>query len=175
MPPGQSTGTPPQDFRDFVYQPYIESNPLNIPRELLDELAGDYGMVFQWTAFEVFGAEQRRNVTAKLQNHWSPVRCGDFDGRLAAWADCDNPTKSTVIEQGGLRLMCRPRCIQEMALQHQRRAAEAPVQSREQLVKGGVDVTGGSELAALRKNRISRSFERVLVPRDNEGDDRGED
>src|SRR5215475_12861572 len=117
MPPGASTGALPSDYENFVYQPFVESNPLTIPRELLDELAGDYGMVFQWTAFEVFGAEQRRNVTAKLQNHWSPVRCGDFDGRLAAWADCDNPTKSTVIEQGGLRLMCRPRCIQEMALQ----------------------------------------------------------
>lgn len=145
--------------------PLAEDSPdrLKINPDLLpDDLA------FMWVTDSVYGQPDPQHRMQFEKGGWTPVHQDDFDGQLDGMFLPKGAQGE--INNGGLVLMARPMEIHNRAKLRNRKAANEPIQIKEQALRGG-DLPGVSldpqHPNAIRTNRINKSLERIEIPDDN--------
>lgn len=133
-----------------------------IPADLIPE-----GMDFQWVTDSVLGQPFPEHRAKFERRGWTPVHPEDFDGRFdGMWGP--RGAKGEIRVPGQV-LMARPLHISQRAKQQDRRSALEQVSIKEASLRGGdiqnisLDTTHPS---ALRSNRIDKSYERIVIPKE---------
>jgi hypothetical protein len=135
---------------------------LHIPRDMIPE-----GMDLQWVTTEVCGQAVPQHTALFTRKGWTPVHPEDFGGRFDGMftARGDNGP----IQMGGLVLMARPIELTKKARAKDKAAAREQVAIKEAALGAG-NLEGvtldAQHPSALKTNRISRSWERIEVPKE---------
>jgi hypothetical protein len=137
------------------------ADKLHIPRHMIPE-----GMDMIWCTDSVLGQEFPQHRSSREKMGWTPVHQEDFDGQLNGMfmpKGAEGEIKMT-----GMTLMARPMSLSIKAKTAERRAALEQVAIKEQALRGGdIPVTlDGTHPTALQSNRISKSMERITIPKD---------
>lgn len=131
----------------------------HIPRDQFPE-----GMDLQWVTETVFGQNMQR--LAKFEKGgWTPVHASDFDGRFdGIWTPKGS---DEYVKEGGVVLCARPIEISLERKRQEKNAAIQQVRMKEQaFLAGGIDASGANHPSATKFNHISRTIERIDVPKD---------
>lgn len=137
-----------------------EENPdrYHIPKDMFPA-----GMDLQWCTQTIYGQEMTQRINGFFRTGWTPVHKDDFDGQFAAYPT-DN---SGFVKVDGMALCARPLELSIKARNRDKRRAEEQIQLKEAAFKGGeIPATGANHPSALATNRISRTMERIEVPKD---------
>jgi hypothetical protein len=131
----------------------------HIPRDQFPE-----GMDLQWVTETVFGQNMQR-LTKFEKGGWTPVHSTDFDGRFdGIWTPKGS---DEYIKEGGVVLCARPIEISLERKRQEKNAAIQQIRMKEQaFLAGGIDASGANHPSATKFNHISRTFERIDVPKD---------
>jgi hypothetical protein len=153
---------------DSGWQPYEETSELQIPIDVIKQIER-HGFALEWHVRTASGKLQIQRIRYRNgKGQWSPVRCGDFGGVLDSLAAPGAKDGDPIVvgETGNeLVLEARPVAIQKQARAFDKRAAEEPVRMIDVKYRSeGVPVPGGDHPAALRKNKVSRTWEQIQVP-----------
>jgi len=131
------------------------------PAILPDDLA------FMWVTDTVYGQPDPQHRMTFEKGGWTPVHQSDFDGQLDGMFMKKGDRGE--INNGGLVLMARPVELQIRAKHRERKAANEPIQIKEQALRGG-DLPGVSldpdHPSARRYNHITKTMERIEIPED---------
>ena len=134
---------------------------LRIDRRIIPD-----GLDAQWVTTQVFGKDEPQRRADFEKKGWTPVHQEDFDGRfdgmfMPKGADGE-------ITVGGLVLMVRPMEMSIESRAREARAAKMAVSIKEAKLRGGdIPVTLDSQHpTALNTNRISKSFEKIEIPKE---------
>ena len=124
------------------------------------------GMSLQWVTTSVYGQDVPQHRSSFEKKGWTPVHQDDFDGQfdgmfMARGADGE-------INNNGLVLMARPKEISDLAKRKDKARALEQVAIKEKALRGGeLPVTlDATHPSALRTNRVSKTMERIEVPKD---------
>lgn len=135
---------------------------LRIPPDMIPD-----GMSLQWVTSSVLGQSMAQHRSTFERTGWTPVHQEDFDYRFNGMFMPRNADGEITVE--GLVLMARPIELTEKARQRDRRQAREQLEIKERAFKSGeipnVTLDAGHE-SALRTNKISRTYERIEVPKD---------
>lgn len=132
---------------------------LYIPREDFPE-----GMDLLWATKTIYGQEQTRRLNGFYRTGWTPVHADDFDGRFANRFSQDE--SGYVVHESSI-LCARPLSISIAAKKREETRAKEQIAIKEQAFKGGeIAATGADHPSARSFNRISRTMERVEIPKD---------
>jgi hypothetical protein len=126
------------------------------------------GMAMQWITASVRGQEFPGRRMLFDQGGWTPVHQEDFDGKFnGRFMLRDAPGEITV---EGLVLVARPIEFTERARVAEKRRAREQLEIKERAFRSGeipnVSFDTKHE-SALRTNKISKSYERIDVPKDS--------
>lgn len=139
----------------------FEENPdkLKIPRDMVPE-----GMSLEWKTRSIWGQEQKQSLNADFRAGWTPVHREDFDGRFAdIWAHDD----SGYVVYEACILCARPSELTEKSRKREKRRADEQLAIKAEAFRGGeINATGANHPSALASNRISRTMERIEIPKD---------
>lgn len=131
----------------------------HVPRDQFPE-----GMDLQWVTESVFGQNMQRLQKFEKAG-WTPVHASDFNGRFdGIWT-----TKGAdeYVKDGGVILCARPLEISLERKNQEKKAAVEQIRLKEQaFMGGGIDASGADHPSARQFNHISRSRERIDVPKD---------
>lgn len=135
---------------------------LRIPPEDIPE-----GVVFQWVRLSIMGQPDDRNVQFKLRNGWVPVCRGDCEGRFDYRFDTRKEGEQITMD-GTLGLMYRSIDLHKKAQARELREARERVALKERALRGGdLPVSlDASHPSAVNTNRISKSYERIDIPKE---------
>lgn len=138
-----------------------EENPdrYHIPKELFPE-----GMDLQWITQTVYGQDMPQAVNAYFRTGWTPIHADDFDGRFGKMFPQDS---SGYIKLDGMILCARPLELSIAAKRRDQQRAKEQIDLKEEAFRGGgIPATGADHPSALARNRITRSMERIEIPKD---------
>lgn len=131
----------------------------HIPREDFPE-----GMDLFWATRSIWGQEQNQRLNLHYRAGWTPVHKEDFDGRFANRFSVDD--SGYVVQESSI-LCARPLELSIAARERNERRAKEQISMKEQAFKGGdVGATGGTHESAKAIARISRSMERIEIPKE---------
>lgn len=136
---------------------------LRIPPEIVQGLARD-GVALQWITRTVRGQEAPQEVTKFTKGGWTPVYQSDFDGVLDGMFLPKGIDDVIGVEDA--MLVARPMAIHQKSKAREAAMAREPVQIKEAELGAGINVPGGNHPTATRQNRISRSVERIEIPKE---------
>ena len=134
-------------------------NRLEVPADMIPE-----GMSFEFKTRSIFGQEMKQRLNAAYRAGWTPVHADDFDGRFAQmWSQDD----SGYIVYEACILCTRPIEMTEAARKREKKRAQEQIAMKEQAFKGGeMNATGANHPSATSTNRITRTMERIEIPKD---------
>lgn len=139
----------------------VEDSPdrLAIPPELIPE-----GMALEFKTRSVLGQEQQQRLNGYFRAGWTPVHAEDFGGRFAnMWSRDD----SGYVVYEACILCARPLALSIKAKKRELAKARDQIALKEQAFKGGeIAATGADHPTAKGFNRISRTMERIEIPKD---------
>lgn len=124
------------------------------------------GMALQWVTDSVLGQSVPHHRAEFERRGWTPIHQDDFDGQFnGMWMPKSAPGE---INCDGLVLMARPKQLNDRAKLLDRRKAVEQVALKEQAWKGGDIGTSldSQHPSAINSNRISKSVERISIPKD---------
>lgn len=124
------------------------------------------GMSLQWVTESVYGQPVPQHRAEFEKKGWTPVHQDDFDGIYdGMFMPKGAPGE---IKMDGLVLMARPIELTRRAQRRDKQEAIDRVRLKEQAWLGGDVNTSldSRDPSALKANRISRSMERLEVPKD---------
>lgn len=135
---------------------------LRIPPEEIPE-----GFVFLWARLTNMGQPDDQNITFRRRNGWEPVCKGDVDGRFDHRFQTIKDNEQFTVD-GTVGLMYRPVELHKKSQANELRAAREQVSIKEQMLKGGdLQTTLDSRHpTAVASNKISKSYERIDIPKD---------
>jgi hypothetical protein len=117
----------------------------------LDESRIPTGMVMEWKRVRLMGAEDRRNQVISQRNHWTPVT-HEIQPHILGYLG----KEGEIIEQDGLRLMMRPKYLNDDANEEQQN--DTAFQLNQQLTS--LKLKSREEVGPQR-TKISRTYERT--------------
>lgn len=124
------------------------------------------GMSLQWVTESVYGQPMPQHRAEFEKRGWTPVHQEDFDG---VYDGMFMPKGAEgEIKLDGMVLMARPEELTRKARMQDRRKANEVVRIKEQALRGGDINTSldSQHPSALSTNRISRTMERIEIPKD---------
>ncbi len=135
----------------------------NISRDKFPE-----GMDLQWWTAEIYGQPMKQRMATAARGGWTQVHDTDFDNWhhrvLGARYGLDD---GGFIVHKGTALHARPQEISDRSKAREIRKARDVIATREQAFKGGdIGATGANHPSALATNKISRSIERIDIPKE---------
>lgn len=140
------------------------SDVLYIPRESYPE-----GVEFMWGTRSVRGQDMPQIRNGYRMAGWLEVHNDDFEGSAFwdysrnRWARDDS---GFIVHEACILLANREEVVARMTESAKKRAKEQ-LQIREQsIIGGGIAATGANHPSAIGQNRITRSVERIEVPKD---------
>lgn len=139
----------------------VDDNPdrYHIPQELFPE-----GMDLQWITQTVAGQEMPQLVNAYFRAGWTPIHVEDFDGRFNQLFPGDG---AGYINLDGQILCARPLEMSIAAKKRDQQRAKEQISLKEQAFRGGdLPISGVDHPSARAVNRISRTMERIEIPKD---------
>lgn len=130
-----------------------------------DEIPDDVQL--QWVRLSIMGQPDEANVRYRTKAGWNPVCKGDIDGRFDFRFDASKDTEQFTVD-GTMGLMWMPKERYKKIQARELRAAREQVSIKENMLKGGdIPISlDASHPSAINSNRISKSFERIDVPKD---------
>jgi hypothetical protein len=147
--------------KNVEWADYSGEDLLSIDQDVLDRYRRE-GIVFQWQARSVYGDEKicARTLANCQRNGWE----------IVSEDDLKNMPGIPVCEVDSLVLMARSRQTDDVAREHDRRAARAATDKVAHGLKEGVPgITmpgGANHPSALRANKINRTVERFDIPKE---------
>lgn len=134
---------------------------LRINPELIPE-----GMSAVWVTDSVYGQQLPQHRADFERKGWTPVHQDDFDGQFDGMFMPKG--KEGEINTDGLVLMMRPKEMTDKAKRNDLKRAREQVSIKEQSLRSGdLPVSLDSQhQSALNSNRISKSYERISIPKD---------
>jgi len=141
----------------------MEETPdrLRINPDLIPE-----GMAAQWVTDSVYGQGVPQHRADFERKGWTPVHQQDFDGQFDGMFMPKGAQGEINVE--GMVLMMRPKEFTEKAARADYHRAREQVFIKEQALRGGDIPTSldARHPSALSTNRITKTVERIEVPRD---------
>jgi len=135
---------------------------LDIPAELVPP-----GMVFQWETRSIYGQPMQQRLNASHAAGWTDVHESDFEGIGSQIASMFETDASGYIVKEACILQARPLELHQKAVERDKRQARAQLELKAQAFTGGqIGATGADHPSALGSNRISRTMERVEIPKE---------
>jgi len=146
---------------DHAEPPIDSQDRFHIPQDKFPE-----GMDLQWVTHSVLGQEMPYERQKFERTGWKPVFGEDFDHLFDGMFMAKGATGEITVE--GMVLMTRPIEYSIAARAREQRAAESVIRAKEASWKSGTDMnaTGAAHPSAVKGNTISRSYERIDVPKD---------
>lgn len=135
----------------------------HIPRDMFPE-----GLDLQWWTWTIRGQNIKDRAIIAERGAWRPVKQDSFDN----WHSRVMGNRFPVDEDGnivleGSALYARPMPYSERARERQKQEALEAIALKEQAFKGGdINATGANHPSALATNKISRSMERIEIPKE---------
>jgi hypothetical protein len=145
-------------LENFEYRPFEARDALAIDADTVRSVRDEWGYSLLWVCFESLGRPFPELVNARKANGYAEVVRGNFGGSLDHLADRDGR-----MVKEGLVLMARPTQIEEMARQHDKRAAKAAVENMRRSHRdeglSGISMPEGNSAAARVRNVHKTSYE----------------
>lgn len=148
------------DYSKFVLGD-DEHNQFSFPREMFPD-----GFDLQWVTDGVFGQHQPQRRSLFQKRGWQSVHVGDFNGRFDHLMPKGHVGEIII---DGLALVSRPDAISKQIRERERLKAYEQVRIKErQMMDGDIPGVGldTRHETARRSNRLSKSWERINVPKD---------
>lgn len=124
------------------------------------------GMSLQWVTDSVYGQGVPQHRAEFEKRGWTPVHQEDFDRILDGMFMPRGAAGEIMVD--GMVLMARPEELTRKAKMADRRKAQEVIRIKEQALRGGDLNTSldSQHPSALQTNRITRSMERIEIPKD---------
>jgi len=153
--------SPKEAARKYDSLPDDDDDRLRVPRDIIPD-----GMDYQWVTDSVLGQPMPQRRGRFERRGWKPVPASRHDGLFMPKGFQGE------INVEGLVLMERPMELSREAKRRERMKAAEQVYAREAALRGGdlgPNVTFDTRHPSAQKaNRVSRSYERVSIPRDED-------
>lgn len=147
-----------------TFEPSSEDTPdrFHISPDLIPE-----GYALQWVTDSVYGQPMGQHRMIFEKGGWTPVHQDDFDGQFdGMFMKRGDYTKE--INLDGMVLMARPKQLHDAAKRRDMIAAREQISIKEAALRGGdIPTTLDSRHpSAVGSNKISKSYERIDIPKD---------
>ncbi len=130
----------------------------HIPQDMFPE-----GMDLQWNTQSIYGQKMNQHIGHWVRVGWTPVHCTDFDGRFKNFSS----DEEGFVVLDGMALCARPKELSDKARRRDAANAREQITLKEQAFRGGeIAATGANHPSALATNRISRTMERIDIPKE---------